>query len=50
MTNTECLDEMGSPAKKACHSKKQKLEKKKNMNAVGGAKVRGGQREELGKS
>lgn len=46
MTNTECSDEMGSLVKKACHSKKQKLEKKKNINAVGGAKVRGGQGEE----
>lgn len=29
MTNTECSDEMGSPVKKACYSKNQKLEKKK---------------------
>lgn len=40
----------GIPGQKGLPFKKQKLEKKKNINAVGGAKVRGGQGEELEKS
>lgn len=40
----------GIPSQKGSPFKKQKLEKKRNINAVGGAKVRGGQGEELEKT